>query len=74
MTNLNDRSLKFFKEDGKIMEKNKIYLKRKESELGNFFLLPNIHKELWYVPGRPLISNCDTDTERLSEFDNFREI
>ena len=56
------------------MEKNKIYLKRKESELGKFFLLPNIHKELWYVPGRPVISNCDTDTERLSEFDNFREI
>ena len=30
--------------------------------------LPKIHKQLSKVPGRPVISNCGTPTEKVSEF------
>ena len=36
--------------------------------LGKMYLLPKIHKRLHDVPGRPVISNCGTPTEKLSEF------
>ena len=32
------------------------------------YLLPKIHKRLHDVPGRPVISNCGTPTEKASEF------
>ena len=32
------------------------------------YLLPKIHKRLYDVPGRPVISNCGTPTEKVSEF------
>ena len=32
------------------------------------YLLPKIHKRLSSVPGRPVISNCGTPTEKVSEF------
>ena len=32
------------------------------------YLLPKIHKRLENVPGRPVISNCGTPTEKVSEF------
>ena len=32
------------------------------------YLLPKIHKRLYNVPGRPVISNCGTPTEKASEF------
>ena len=32
------------------------------------YLLPKIHKRLVNVPGRPVISNCGTPTEKASEF------
>ena len=32
------------------------------------YLLPKIHKRLDNVPGRPVISNCRTPTEKASEF------
>ena len=31
-------------------------------------MLPKIHKRLHDVPGRPVISNCGTPTEKVSEF------
>ena len=31
-------------------------------------LLPKIHKRLYNVPGRSVISNCGTPTEKVSEF------
>ena len=31
------------------------------------YLLPKIHKRLYNVPGRPVISNCGTPTEKMSE-------
>ena len=36
--------------------------------LGKLYLLPKIHKRLFNVPGRPVISNCGTPTEKASEF------
>ena len=32
------------------------------------YLLPKIHKRLINVPGRPVISNCGTPTEKASKF------
>ena len=32
------------------------------------YLLPKNHKRLFDVPGRPVISNCGTPTENVSEF------
>ena len=36
--------------------------------LAEMYLLPKIYKRLNDVPGRPVISNCDTPTEKLSGF------
>ena len=34
----------------------------------SLYLLPKIHKRLHNVPGRPVISNCGSPTEKCSEF------
>ena len=39
--------------------------------MGKLYLLPKIHKRLENVPGRPVISNCATPTEKVSEFLDF---
>ena len=44
------------------------YEHKKECNLRKFYLLPKIHKRLFNVPGRPVISNCGTPTEKISEF------
>ena len=36
----------------------------KEGQLGRFYLLPKIHKRRSNVPGRPVISNDGTATEK----------
>ena len=36
------------------------------------YLLPKIHKRLSDVPGRPVISNCGTPTEKASEFLDYQ--
>ena len=41
---------------------------KKATNLGKLYLLPNIYKGLCKVPGRPVISNCGTPTEKVSEF------
>ena len=38
------------------------------TNLGKLYLLPKIHKRLENIPGRPVISNCGTPTEKVSEF------
>ena len=37
-------------------------------KLGRFYLLPKIHKRLYNVPGRPVISNSGYYTENISAF------
>ena len=44
------------------------YEYRKAANFGKLFFLPKIHKRLHSVPGRPVISNCGTPTEKCSEF------
>ena len=50
---------------------NKKYLEVFKPRLGKFYLLSKIHKRLKNVPGRPVISNCGTATEKISEFLDF---
>ena len=41
---------------------------KKACNLGKLYLLPKIHKRLFNVPGRPVVSNFGTPTEKVSEF------
>ena len=58
------------KNKGCITEKELTYFTyfKKATNLGKLYLLPKIHKRLFEVPGRPVISDCGTDTEKVSEF------
>ena len=48
--------------------KNFVYDCKNTSNLGKLCFLPKIHKRLFNVLGRPVISNCGTPTEKASEF------
>ena len=39
--------------------------------LGRFYMLPKIHKRLFDVPGRPVISNSGYFTENISAFVDY---
>ena len=41
---------------------------KKATNLGKLYQLPKIHKGLCKGPGRPVISNCGTPTEKVLEF------
>ena len=41
---------------------------KKVTNLGKCYLLLKIHKCLFDVPEQPVISNCGTPTEKVSEF------
>ena len=41
---------------------------KKATNLGKLYLLPKIYKPLENVRGRPVVSNCDTPTEKVTEF------
>ena len=59
------------KNKGGITEKELKYFTidfKKATNLGKLYLLPKIHKRLFEVPGRPVISNCGTPMEKVSEF------
>ena len=66
-----NRFSKNLKMKGHITEKEFKYFSyefKKSCNLGKLYLLPKIHKSLENVPGRPVISNCGTPTEKVSEF------
>ena len=73
-----DKSNKIFtslKSQGKITEKELNYFTyeyQKAANLGKMYLFSKIHKRLCYVPGGPIISNCGTPTEKVSEFLDFQ--
>ena len=54
-----------------IDQKTLDYLMVNDPRLGRFYLLPKIHKRLYSVPGRPVISNCGYITENISSFLDF---
>ena len=66
-----DGKLQKLVREGKISEENREYLKGESLNLGRFYLLPKINKRLIDVPGRPVISNCWTATEKISEFVDY---
>ena len=41
---------------------------KRATNLGKLYLLPKIHKRLFEVPGRSVISYCGTPEEKVSEF------
>ena len=45
-----------------------MYEYKRVTILGKLYLIPKIHKRLYDVPGKPVISNCGTPTEKVSEF------
>ena len=47
------------------------YFMVKDPKFARFYLLPKIHKRLYDVPGRPVISNCGYYTENISSFLDF---
>ena len=77
LSELVDKSNHFFrglKTKGCITDKNLKYFTyqyKKACNLGKLYLLPKIHKRLYEVPGRPVISNCGAPTEKVSEFLDF---
>ena len=44
---------------------------KKATNLSKLYFLPKIHKRLSAVPGRPVISNCGTPTEKVSEYVDY---
>ena len=66
-----DGKLQNYAREGKITQANLKYLKGKSLNLGRFYLLPKIHKSLVEVPGKPVVSNCGTSTERITEFVDY---
>ena len=74
LVNLVEQSNKMFENlqrKSVIQEREENYFKfnfKKATNLGKLYLLPKIHKGLSNVPGRTVISNCGTPTEKISEF------
>ena len=64
-------TLKKVLDKGEISKDLHAYLLVNNPRLGRFYLLPKIHKRLFSVPGRPVISNCGYSTENLSSFLDF---
>ena len=66
-----NKLFKSLKTKGSVTEKELKYFTiefKKATNFGKLCLLPKIHKRLEYVPGRPVISNCGTPTEKESDF------
>ena len=63
LQDLVDKSNKTFRRLVKLLKKNSSTCQK--ANLGKMYLLPN-------VPGRPVISNCVTPTEKVSEFLDFQ--
>ena len=71
VTALTDIKLQKLVRGGKISQENREYLRGESLNLGRFYLLLKIPKKLIDVPGRPVISNCGTPTEKISEFVDY---
>ena len=73
LVDLTEKSEKLFKKlcNKKVITEKELkyftYSFRSGSCLGKMYLLPKIHKRLYHLPGRPVISNCETPMEKMSE-------
>ena len=71
LAEMSNKVFNSFKKRGYITEKQLKYFSyeyRKATNFGKLYFLPKIHKRLHNVPGRPVILNCGTPTEKWSEF------
>ena len=66
-----DSSLRKIKSRMEIPSETLDFFQVKNPKLGRFYLLPKIHKRLYKVPGRPVISNSGYYTENISSFVDF---
>ena len=65
------RMFEGLKKKAVITEKETNYFKynfKNATNIGKLYLLPKTHHRLSNVPGGPVISNCGTSTEKVSEF------
>ena len=65
------KSLKKIRKRGDLSQDTLNYFLVKDPKFARFYLLPKIHKRLYDVPGRPVISNCSFYTENISSFFHF---
>lgn len=56
---------------GLLKKENVQYFEVKDPRFARFYLLPKIHKQLYDVPGRLVISNCGYYTENISALLDF---
>ena len=66
-----NKIFKSLERKGAISEKEMkyfLYDYKNATNLGKLYFLTKIHKKLFNVPGRPIISNCGTPTEKASKF------
>ena len=66
-----NKIFKSIERKGAISEKEMkyfLYDYKTATNLGKLYFLPKIHKKLFNVTGRPIISNCGTPTEKASKF------
>ena len=71
LTKRSNKTFESLKWRGFISEKQLKYFSfdfKKACKLGKLYLLPKIHNRMFSVPGRPVISNRGTPTEKVSEF------
>ena len=61
--------LRFLKDRQLLSEKHLTYLTPKNCRTPIFYMLPKIHKA--NNPGRPIVSGCDSPTEKLSEYIDY---
>ena len=65
------RAVEKIRKRGDLSADNIKYFVVKDPKFARFYLLPEIHKRLENVPGRPVISNCGFYTENISAFLDF---
>ena len=63
---INERIQKSYHQGNIDKETQQYLMASGEERAGRFYLLPKIHKE--GCPGRPVISGCNTPTEKISQF------
>ena len=60
------KSLEKITKRGELPQDTLNYFLVKDAKFARFYLLPEIHKRLYGIPGRPVISNCGFYTENIS--------
>ena len=65
------QALQKMKMKEEISDKNIEFFMINNPRLARFYLLPKIHKRLYEVPGRPVVSHVGFHTERISSFIDY---